>query len=384
MNVLEKYSVNCGVKISRPTVASSYFPLRDESYIIFDARSFYQTNTYDLLSDVIAHIESVLEHNHIKIYSFLVDEKETLPGTQSFINLTKKQEAYLIKHAALVVSCDNLSTYYASALDVPSIGLYSAYPSECKKPLWSDNHTALESDWLGNLPSYGVEENPKAVNFIKPEVIANAILKKLCLENRILIKTLYIGDHYPIKVVEVIPDFAVPSDFLQGKAINLRADYHFNEELIVHWLQGRAVNLLVEKPINVNLLKYFKKNIVQLTININDSFSEEYLREVGATAIPMEIFCEDEEKLQDFRFNLFDFNIERSIFKTKKDLDESLNKINKNTQFLSGKVLMSEGQRYSCLEAKKQKKVLTGDPEVVYDTKDFWKELDHYRLFNNI
>ena len=45
---------------------------------------------------------------------------------------------------------------------------------------------------------------------------------------------------------------------------------------------------------------------------------------------------------------------------------------------------MSEGQRYSCLEAKKQKKVLTGDPEVVYDTKDFWKELDHYRLFNTI
>ena len=81
---------------------------------------------------------------------------------------------------------------------------------------------------------------------------------------------------------------------------------------------------------------------------------------------------------------MFDFNIEENIFKRKEDLDESLNKFNKNTQFLSGKVLMSEGQRYSCLEAKKQKKVLTGDPEVVYDTKDFWKELDHYRLFNNI
>ena len=384
MNILEKYSVSCGVKISRPKVASSYFPLRDESYIIFDARSFYKTNTYDLFADVVAHLEGILQRNNIKIYSFLIDEKETLPGTQSFINLTKKQEAYLIKHASLVVSCDNLSTYYASALDIPSIGLYSAYPAECKKPLWSDNHSALESDWLGNLPAYGVEENPKAINFIKPEIIANTILKKLRLKDRILLETLYIGDHYPIKVVEVIPDFTVPSDFLQGKAINLRADYHFNEELIVHWLQGRAVNLLIEKPINVNLLKYFKKNIVQLTVNINDSFSEEYLLEVGTTAIPLEIFCEDEAQLEDFRFKLFDFNIEKSIFKTKEDLDESSTKFNKNTKFLSGKVLMSEGQRYSCLEAKKQKKVLTGDPEVVYDTQDFWKELDHYRLFNNI
>ena len=384
MNILEKYSVNCGVKISRPKVASSYFPLRDESYIIFDARSFYETNTYDLFADVVAHLEGILQRNNIKIYSFLIDEKETLPGTQSFINLTKKQEAYLIKHASLVVSCDNLSTYYASALDIPSIGLYSAYPAECKKPLWSDNHSALESDWLGNLPAYGVEENPKAINFIKPEIIANTILKKLRLKDRILLETLYIGDHYPIKVVEVIPDFTVPSDFLQGKAINLRADYHFNEELIVHWLQGRAVNLLIEKPINVNLLKYFKKNIVQLTVNINDSFSEEYLLAVGATTIPLEIFCEDEAQLEDFRFKLFDFNIEKSIFKTKEDLDESSTKFNKNTKFLSGKVLMSEGQRYSCLEAKKQNKVLTGDPEVVYDTQDFWKELDHYRLFNNI
>ena len=98
----------------------------------------------------------------------------------------------------------------------------------------------------------------------------------------------------------------------------------------------------------------------------------------------MEIFCEDKERLAHFRFRFFDFSIEESIFKSKTDLDDSLNKFNKNTHFLSGKILISEGQKYSCLEAKKQKNVLTGEPEIVYDTKDFWKELDHYRLFNNI
>ena len=171
---------------------------------------------------------------------------------------------------------------------------------------------------------------------------------------------------------------------MQGRAINLRADYHFHEERIIHWLQGRMVNLLVEEPINLNLLKYFKQNIVQLTVNINDSFSEEYLKSVVATGIKLEIFCEDKEKMKDFRFKLFDFDIEESIFKSKKDLDESLNQFNKNTYFLSGKILLSDGEKYSCLEAKKQKNVLTGEPEIVYDTKDFWKELDHYRLFNNI
>ena len=227
-------------------------------------------------------------------------------------------------------------------------------------------------------------ETPKTINFIKPEKLAALVLEKLSIDFPINIETIYMGDHYPTKVVEVIPDYVAPPNFLQGRAINLRADYHFHEERIIHWLQGRMVNLLIEEPINLNLLKYFKQNIVQLTVNINDSFSEEYLKSVVATGIKLEIFCEHKQKMSDFRFKLFDFDIEQSIFKSKKDLDESLNKFYKNTYFLSGKILLSDGEKYSCLEAKKQKNVLTGEPEIVYDTKDFWKELDHYRLFNTL
>ena len=384
MNLLEKYSTNCGVKISNPMPASSYFPLRDEKYIIIDGRNLYPANNYDLFDDVIGHLTPFLEKENIRIYAFHDNLQTLLAGTQPFINLTKKQEAYLIKNALLVVACDNISAYYASSFGVPSVGLYSAYPAACKRPLWGGNHTALESDWLGNLPSYGISENPKAINFIAPERIATTILKGLKLNCPIKLETIYIGDLYPTKVVEVIPDFTTSPTFLQGKAINLRADYNFNEELIVHWVTGRTVNLLIDRPINLSLLKYFKKNIVQITINLNDSFSEEYLDELTESGLPVEIFCEDKERLSDFRFRFFDFSIEESIFKSKTDLDDSLNKFNKNTRFLSGKILISEGQKYSCLEAKKQKKVLTGEPEIVYDTKDFWKELDHYRLFNNI
>ena len=54
------------------------------------------------------------------------------------------------------------------------------------------------------------------------------------------------------------------------------------------------------------------------------------------------------------------------------------------TSILSGKILLSEGKKYSCYEAKKAKKELTTQPESVYDTEDFWKELDHYRLINDL
>jgi len=384
MNVLEKYSINCGVKVSRPSVASSYFPVADEKYIILDGRNKYKSNIYELFPDVLAYIQQNLHSEGIKVYAFNDKQEDVATGTQPFINLTRKQEAYLIKNSLLVICGDNLTSYYAAALGVPCVALYSAYPAACTAPIWGNSHTSIESDWLGNLPAYGVEENPKAINFIHPEKIANTILQKLNFGQSINVETIYIGDHYPTKVVEVIPDFVAPPDFLQGRAINLRADYHYHEERIVHWLQGRTVNLLVNNPINLNLLKYFQKNIVQLTVNINDQFSEQYLKDVMSTGVPLEIFCEDKDELSAYRFQFFDFDIEESIFKSKKDLDKSLNKFNKNTKFLSGKILISDGQRYSCLEAKKQKNVLTGEPEVVYDTEDFWKELDHYRLFNNI
>ncbi len=255
MNLLEKYSTNCGVKISDPMPASSYFPLRDEKYIIIDGRNLYPANNYDLFDDVIGHLAPFLAKENIRIYAFHDDLKTMLAGTQPFINLTKKQEAYLIKNALLVVACDNISAYYASCFGVPSVGLYSAYPAACKRPLWGDNHTALEGDWLGNLPSYGVSEDPKAINFIEPEKIATTILKGLKLNDPINLETIFIGDLYPIKVVEVIPDFTTSPTFLQGKAINLRADYNFKEELIVHWVTGRTVNLLIDQPINLSLLK---------------------------------------------------------------------------------------------------------------------------------
>ena len=384
MNVLEKYSVNCGVKISRPAVASSYFPLVDEKYIILDGRNKYKTNVYDLFPDVLAYLQKSFDNEGIKVYAFNEKQEDVMMGTQPFINLTRKQEAYLIKNSLLALCGDNVTAYYAAALGVPCVALYSAYPAACTAPIWGDLHTSIESDWLGNLPAYGVEETPKAINFIHPEKIANTLLRKLNLGDSINIETVYIGDHYPTKVVEVIPDFVASPDFLQGRAINLRADYHYHEERVVHWLQGRTVNLLVDEPINLNLLKYFQKNIVQLTVNINEKFSEQYLKDVVATGVPLEIFCENKDELSAYRFKFFDFDIEESIFKSKKDLDESLNKFNKNTRFLSGKILISDGEKYSCLEAKKQKNVLTGAPEIVYDTKDFWKELDHYRLFNNI
>ena len=356
MNVLEKYASNCGVKIKEPHVATSYFPLKEKPYIILDNRCKYASNCYDLFGDVMSYIQPVLNREGISIFSFEQDDKNLIEGAEPFIGLFKKQEAYLIKHSKLVVGCDNLSNYFASALNIPAIGLYSAYPASCTEPLWGNTQVSLESHRDGNLPAYGVGENPKTVNFIEPEKIANHIFEILGLQDQVEHQTFFIGDLYPTKVVEVIPDFLPAAGFMEQRALNLRMDYNFDEEKAVSWVQNRKINLLTDKPVSLNLLKYFKKNIVQLTVSINENFTSEYLVAAKNTGVNIELFCEKDAQLADYRFDFFDFDVNESIFKTKEDLGDELPQLKKNTRFLSGKIFLSECKRYSCYEPKKAKK----------------------------
>ena len=60
MNLLEKYSSSCGVKISKPDIAISYFPHRFDKYIVIDNTNKNSMNVYDLYSDVISYIFPIL------------------------------------------------------------------------------------------------------------------------------------------------------------------------------------------------------------------------------------------------------------------------------------------------------------------------------------
>lgn len=380
MNTSKKYASSCGVPLSDPTVAVGYFPLKSDKYIIIDNRNRNDMNIYGLYSDVISYIYPYLEERGIKIVSFCKSQKSAIERTIPYLSLTKKQEAFFIENSLLVVSSEALTNHIANELGVKSIGLYSIFPSEVVKPIWKEGHKVIESKRKGNLPSYGLKESPKAIDFIEPEKIAQGILDFLGLDVRVPHETLYIGDFYSTKVVEVIPDFVAPPDFMKSRSLNLRMDYYFDENNMCKWLQDRYLNVMTDRPINIDMLKYFKKNVAQLTVSINDNFTNEYLKSIQRIGVNVEIFCEDKSKIADYRFKFFDFSINETIYKSKEELKGT--NIGPESKFLSSKILLSEGQKYSCHEAKKAKKPLTGMPENVYDTEKFYHELDYYRIIN--
>jgi hypothetical protein len=95
------------------------------------------------------------------------------------------------------------------------------------KPYWSNekNVILLQADLNGKKPSYAAEENPKTINRIKPETIANSIIKLLNLEEKINFETTFIGDKYGHLLLESTPSTIVPPNILPNILLNIRFDY---------------------------------------------------------------------------------------------------------------------------------------------------------------
>jgi len=91
MNVIEKYATYCGVKIGKPSVGVSFFPLPFKKYIVIDNRNKNKNNIYDVYSDVLSYIRPFLIKENIAIVSFCESEKQTLEHTFPYIALSKKQ-----------------------------------------------------------------------------------------------------------------------------------------------------------------------------------------------------------------------------------------------------------------------------------------------------
>ena len=112
----------------------------------------------------------------------------------------------------------------------------------------------ITPDFTEIKPSYSGQENPKRINEIKPEQVAQAILDSLDIKQKINFKTIRVGSNFQNDAVEIEPNFFAHSDELVGKPVNIRGDLHFDLANISHWCTMCIVNLYVSDPFNIEAL----------------------------------------------------------------------------------------------------------------------------------
>jgi len=385
MNIAEKYALECGLKITKPHVELAYLPTCEDNVIVIDTRCKYSDGSYDYFSDIVSLISPFLKENNIEIFQIANDEDAKLTTKRCFIKINKKQEAYIISKSKLLIANQNYSLYLASALGIPSIGLYSIFDSDTVKPIWNRHlQINIDSDRAGNSPSYGqLNESPKTINFISPYLVAKKILDALNIKNDLeRFELIHLGKEFNRKVVEIVPNYTTEDKFLQDQFINLRLDYldNMSPEALNFWIKNRKVNIITNKDLNLSLLIPHKNNIKNITIMISDDVSENFLKNCKYLGFTIKIYCNQLDKISEFRFKFLNWD----IYEDKSSIlsGEIKLKINENTKFVSSKVLFSSGKLFSSKASFLRNSPLDKSGERVILSKEFEEEQDYFKIYN--
>lgn len=385
MNLLDKISLDCGIKADVPHIDRLFMPLKNHDFIIIDTRCKYAHGVYDFFGDVYDMIRGFLKQKNIEVFQLANENSQRLPCDKCFVTINKKQEAYLISKAKLIVSNENYSLYLAAILNTKSVGLYSVNNPKNTQPLWNRaSQIVLESDRENNLPTYGqLAENPKTINLIDPYLIAKNILDSLNIPNDLQkFELVHMGKNFNQKIIEVIPDFTSSPDLLKGSSINLRLDYvqDLNHEVLFYWLNNKKVNILTDKDLNIKGLLPFKNNIIMITVMISDKITETFLKQCKQNGFRIRIHCQDENKIKDYQYKFFDWNVEKD-FKSEIKMKDFEN-ISEKSYFISSKVLISKGKQFSCRANQLINKHLDKKQEHVIFSDVFEGELDYFKIYN--
>jgi hypothetical protein len=380
-NIIEEYAKSLGVKIGKPVLIDHYYPILDVKYITINVESKIDSKNYEYFPQVINLLKPILQQNGYKIYQIGESEDSKLSNIDAhFLNLTKKQNFHLIKNSKLHVGAESLFTHICSLYDVPTVALYSnSYASNCL-PVWNskENIKILESFKNENKPSFSYHETPKTIRTIKPEDIASSILNLLKIENAINFKTLNIGSHYHIPIVEVVPNFKANLQDQKDKTIYIRADLHFDDQNLAFWCSNYKVKIITDKMIPLDLLNHFSSKIECIFFKLkNINIPTEYFEQVRKSKINFTICIDNKEELPSIRNNFFDFKVE---YDNTNERCEEFAKV--QSKFFTNKVLISNGSIYPSEAHLKIDKKLDIVNETIYGDNVFWKDSEHYYLYD--
>jgi hypothetical protein len=125
-----------------------------------------------------------------------------------------------------------------------------------------------------------------------------------------------------------------------------------------------------------------RENIAGLTIFLESgSINKDYLKSLSRLNIKFNLICRDKSKLQDLRFEFFDWVVEEHVKLSKKDIDFD-SEICDNTFYHSNKVLVSEGKEYFSKASWKAGIEKTKEPQRLIDSDEFWEEIEHLNVYN--
>lgn len=402
MKLLELYSLASGLKIGKQYLAEDFFPLPFERYITIQASSGMAGKNYAYYNEVLRLLRDVLIREKIHVIQLGSADDIYLEGTVNLLGKTSlAQSNFVLSRSMLHIGNDSVLQHRAGYVGVPLITLFG--------PTSAANHSAhsfnkdktafIESHRNGRKPSFQADENPRTINYIKPEDVAKHAIRFLGLTDEIKVETVYIGPQYGPNIFDVVPDACIPGDFVPHVPAIIRMDWLHDEAGLERQLSVRKCHISMNKEINLSLLSRLIPNVLGINYLVDESTSVEYLAALKKLGGRQAYFSHEtnQKKLDDLRFKFFDIApVEWEGIKTKDDFfKESKVYLNKELDpsikvdtlsYTSTKLTFSKDKAYSS-----KADWLAGKPtdiqnatSTVIDTPDFWRDFQHYHVYSRL
>jgi len=380
MRLLDTYATNTGSKIDKPFIYTKYFPLPQQEYITIQSQTPYDSRNYSYWQEVINLIQPFLSKANICIVQVGTKDEKQLGGVINLLGQTNiNQLAYIVQNSKLHFGADSLCVHLASSFDIPIVSLYSISNPNVAGPHFGnkDKHILLKGyERVGNKkPSYSQVESPRSIDTIKPEEIAEGVLKLLNIEFSKMPETVFIGQDFNLKSFEIIPDQVLDLSSIQVENPIIRLDYSFNEESLASILSQRKSIIFTNKPIKKDIIEKYKQNISQLIYILEEDNNVNFVKLLKSNSINYVLLSFlPEEVLNKFKIDYMDYNL--IVNKKHKTKEETKISNIDNLYYNSSRTLYSsKGKSVSRYDW------LNGTGNKVVDDIEFWKEADNFYIF---
>lgn len=361
----------------KPYLVPHFFPIPNEKFVTIHNSDKVPAKSYSYWPTVLKILKPELVKNEIKLYQVGAKGDLEIEGVDHFFDyLTLKQSSYILSETLCHFGIDSVPGHIASAFNRPTVTLIAHTYAQTCKPIWNgDKALILESHRNGNKPSFSLNEDPKTVDLIKPEEIAQAVFKQLGLKQANSEETLYIGKKFLHKTVDIIPSKDQAEIKIDDKKeLRIRMDICFDEHSMVDFFvkNNFQITILTDRPISQEKLNYVKPRVKKIIYSAAE-FDKDFLIFLRHSAIPFELICFDKNKLSSQRTLYFDFDIryENQLENAEKFKNEVRDMVHERVNIDPGKIY------------------ILGDRQFISLGKDiddplFWVDFDYFRAYTNV
>lgn len=377
MHLVENYAATGRLKIDKPFLIDSFYPLPfEDPYVLITASTGMPGKNYRYWNDVLRFVRKI----GLKTIQVGMKDDPPLDVDFNICGQTSISQLFgLAKNAILILCGDTALVHIASVYKTPLVSVFGLTDPKISGPYekWkTEEQICLEPDRTKYKATFNPEDG--SVNNIYPDKICEAIVKIFSIEEPVE-KIHYIGSRYSDKVIEVIPDHILAPHAFNNGPVTIRNDYLDNEENTLRTLSGRKSLVVTKTPLDLNALSQLRENIMGFAYEIDINTDINYVKGLMRLGLSINLFSSHKD-ISDVRFKFLDVGVPvlpKPVFERKENLlDFSIR---------TNKILLSDGNIYSSKNAWLDGDCIDTNERVgkVYDTEDFWNEQEFFMFVEN-